>query len=213
MKKNLIYIAFLCGLIIMGCSREDSTIVSPGSQNVSISEKPNWLKAAEAQGVKLLSLPPNTEKSLEKSTSVTKYIYYNRFGNLSIYDSYKSNNRFVVVIANLTILPYSLEKSSWITMGFASEYLVSNVSLGPVDMNFGPDGTSFKKPALLNIVAQGLDLSGWSQEDNLQLACFNEDTQLWEVVPSQRIIFNVKTGYLQCVNGQLSHFSRYGFIK
>ena len=213
MKKFLLNIIVLGGLFLIGCSQEDSSVIGPTTQNNSILEKPNWLKAAEAQGVKILSLPPSTEKSLDKRTEVTKYVYFNRASNLSIYDSYKSNNHFVVIIANLTILPYSLEKSTWITMGFASDYLVTNVTLGPVDMNFGPDGITFKKPALFNLVAYGLDLTGWSEGDNLQLACFNENTQLWEAVPSQKIMFNVKTGFLQCVNGQLSHFSRYGFIK
>jgi|WetSurMetagenome_2_1015567.scaffolds.fasta_scaffold51770_2 hypothetical protein len=213
MKKFLLYTVFLGSLILAGCSREDNSIVGPTTQNNSISEKPNWLKAAEAQGVKLLSLPPSTEQSLKKSSFVTKYVFYNRTSILSIRDFYKSNDRFVLILASLTIRPYSLNNSDWITMGFADDYLVSNVSLGPVDMNFGPDGTSFNKPALLNIIAQGLDLSNWSQDDDLKLACFNEDTQLWEVVPCQKIIFNVKTGFLQCVNGQLSHFSRYGFIK
>ena len=215
MKKLLFFLFFMGGLIFFGCSHEDNSVVSPVTQDKSVAEKPAWLKAAEDQGLTLLTLPPNTEKSLQKRTSTTKYVQYDKWSFLSISDKYKSGRQFVTILASLTIRPYSLESNQWISMGFTDDYLVTdvNVQLGPVDMSFGPNGTDFLKPALLNVVAYGLDLSAWSQDDNIQLACYNESTGRWEIVPAARIIFNVRLGYLQCVNGELSHFSRYGFVK
>jgi hypothetical protein len=207
MKKSIFLLLLVLGLAFFGCSKEDNSIVGPSTQNNSIVEKPAWLKAAEAQGVQLLTLPPSTEKSLEKRSEVTKYVRYDRWNIVSISNSYKCDNRRVSINASLTIPSNSLNQDTWITMGFVDDYLMSDVNL-----SFGPDGTEFNKPAFLNIFAYGLDLSGWSQNDDPKLAAYNESTGQWEVVPFQKVYFNVENGSLWCYS-QLTHFSRYGFIK
>ena len=214
MKKLLLFLLFIGGLVFFGCSKEDNSIVSPIAHDKPVADKPAWLKAAEAQGLQLIPLTPNTEKSLEKKTSeTTKYVRYDKLTVISILDMYRSDRRMVVLFASLTIRPFSLKESMDITMEFTDDEF-STVSLGPVDLSFNPGGTDFIKPALLNVVATGLDLSGLSQNDQLQLACYDDVSTRWIYpIPAAKISFNVRTGSLICINGEIHHFSRYGFVK
>ena len=77
-----------------------------------------------------------------------------------------------------------------------------------VDMEFGPHGTTFLMPVLLNITAVGLDLSE-ANEETLDLYYDNPDTGQWEKVERENVIITKSTGTLQIVNARIPHFSRY----
>ena len=77
-----------------------------------------------------------------------------------------------------------------------------------VDMEFGPHGTTFLMPVLLNITAVGLDLSE-ANEETLDLYYDNPDTGQWEKVERENVIVTKSTGTLQIVNARIPHFSRY----
>ena len=51
--------------------------------------------------------------------------------------------------------------------------------MGAMDMVFSPHGTIFNQPALLTIVASGLNLSGYNPND-LGIYYHNEITGQWE---------------------------------
>ncbi len=68
-----------------------------------------------------------------------------------------------------------------------------------VDMEFGQHGTAFKRPALLRILAVGLDL------ENVNLRTLNiyhdkPETEQWEKVKRKRVIVNMEEGYVKILN-------------
>jgi len=77
-----------------------------------------------------------------------------------------------------------------------------------VDMEFGPHGTTFHIPVLLNITAVGLDLREVNEE-TLDLYYDNPETGQWEKVVNEGIEILKSSGYLRVLNAELPHFSRY----
>ena len=77
-----------------------------------------------------------------------------------------------------------------------------------VDMEFGPHGTTFLTPVLLNITAVGLDLREVNEE-TLALYYDNPETRQWEKVVNEGIEILKSSGYLRVLNAELPHFSRY----
>ncbi len=77
-----------------------------------------------------------------------------------------------------------------------------------VDMEFGPHGTTFLVPILLNITALGLDLREVNEE-TLDLYYDNPETGQWEKVVNEGIEILKSSGYLRVLNAELPHFSRY----
>jgi len=77
-----------------------------------------------------------------------------------------------------------------------------------VDMEFGPHGTTFLTPILLNITAVGLDLREVNEE-TLALYYDNPETGQWEKVVNEGIEILKSSGYLRVLNAELPHFSRY----
>jgi len=77
-----------------------------------------------------------------------------------------------------------------------------------VDMEFGPHGTTFLTPVLLNITAVGLDLREVNEE-TLALYYDNPETGQWEKVVNEGIEILKSSVYLRVLNAELPHFSRY----
>ena len=107
------------------------------------------------------------------------------------------------VVASLNILPGALNEDKDISISVDDEQI-----LGDVYLTFGPHGTVFNTPALLNIEAHGLDLSGFDPS-TIQVYYDNTDTGNWELMQSSHIIVNQNEGYIKVVDAQLPHFSRY----
>ncbi len=104
---------------------------------------------------------------------------------------------------SLKILPWSIPQNTYISMSTDDAYL-----MGDVYLTFGPHGTLFNPPALLTFKASGLDLSGINP-DLVNIFYVNEDTGLWELMPSESITVDVEAGYIEVINAEFSHFSRY----
>ncbi len=118
-------------------------------------------------------------------------------------DEYSYNNAGGGVKINLNILPYSITKNAYISITTDDEYL-----LGDVYLTFGPHGTLFDPPAILNFEVSGLNLSG-IDPDLVDIFYVNPSTSLWEPMPRTSIIVNIETGYINVVDAEFSHFSRY----
>lgn len=212
--KHSILFAVIVILFLAGCQKE-SSIVSPNESSLTANTKstvePNWQIAAEKQGLRFIQVPASSKdvQSLSKRGTCTKYAEVEKYTYLSIAYKYKADNgNDIEANVSLTIQPNSLEEDQWLTMSFTDKYLV-----GTVDLTFGPHGTSFLKPALLNVTATGMDFNGLTANDKIALMYFNESTGNWEAVPTESIEWDINSGYFKCINGQLPHFSRYGFTR
>ena len=104
---------------------------------------------------------------------------------------------------NLEIPPYSIVENTYISLSTDDAYL-----MGDVYLTFGPHGTLFSPPAILNFQVSGLDLSG-IDPDLVDIFYDNQDNGLWELMPRESITIDVEAGYIEVEDAEFSHFSRY----
>ena len=126
--------------------------------------------------------------SVQKGQRLDESSYNNAGGGLKI---------------SLTIPPYSIDENTYLSMSTDDEYL-----MGSVYMTFGPHGTLFSPPALLDFKVSGLDLTG-IDPDLVDIYYDNEDAGVWELMPSRSKIVNTEAGYIEVEDAEFSHFSRY----
>ena len=136
--------------------------------------------------------------SLNKIVSVSKTITVEEGGVIEL--------RLVIddegsVYTNITleVLPNTLSEDTEISITIDDE---------SIDFIFSPHGTIFSQPAILNIYAMGLDLSG---VDPNEIGIFydNPDTGQWEQMENEGISVNISTGHASVQNAKIPHFSRY----
>lgn len=140
-----------------------------------------------------------SDNSLKKVTTVSKWITAQNGGLLSL--QHVGNG--IQVNSSLYILPGAMSQDAEISLTLDDENF-----MGAMDMVFSPHGTIFKQPALLTIVASGLDLSGYNPDD-LGIYYYNEITGQWEEMQRDAFIVDINTGSIILQNARLPHFSRY----
>jgi len=209
MKKLLLFPVLLVMVLVTGCQKEESISGPANSSAVTSVSKPAWLTAAEKQGLKLINFKTQSSETVSLEKMVSKTVWGTVKGGAYLGLSYRSAGKYGMTTADvsLNILPNALQKDMSITMSFDGEYMMSDV-----DLTFGPHGTQFLRPALLNVIATGLDLSAYPKGmTNLYLWYYNETTGVWEKMNSDFAYIDANNGILICCNGYLPHFSRYGF--
>ncbi len=72
---------------------------------------------------------------------------------------------------------------------------------------FGDHGTNFNVPAEIKLDLEGLDLSGYG-EDEIDLYGFDRDTDTWFLVPRNYKVIELDQGKIQGI-WYFDHFSRY----
>lgn len=153
---------------------------------------------------------PNAPTGLKKELTATRWISAKYGGLLQISYSYyvPGTYRKVTVLATLRVPAGAVPYDQYLTMRLDDQTLS-----GSVDMNvmFGPHGTTFYRPALLSIVTTGLDLSSIPSSANVQLYYYNTDTGTYEPMTVKMAQYNLSSGMIQCLDGELPHFSRYAF--
>lgn len=209
--KRLVSLAMLVTacLWLSACQSENPVEQSVSSQT-DAAAKPQWVKAAEAQGLKIIELPKSENyASLDRLVYFSRYCDATQLNTLNIsYRIQTGYTRYVNVRASIQVPKGALPKSDYLTMQFSQEYLSTGV-----DLTFGPHGTNFLTPALLNVEATGLDLRGWNPDDRIDLYYYNQVLGVWEKMETERIYLDVRNGIFRCINGKLPHFSRYGFTR
>ena len=75
-------------------------------------------------------------------------------------------------------------------------------------MEFGPPGTVFANPALLNIIAVNLNLKKVNLQ-TLGIYYDNPETGQWQKIASENVVVDKEHGFLRIRNAQIPHFSRY----
>ena len=138
--------------------------------------------------------------SLKKMIPVSQKVTRKDGGELIIdYKGLEHNNGNVEVKMTLTVLAGAISRDAVLQMGLDDQSFL---------MSFGPHGITFSPPALLNIEARNLDLSGVNPE-TLTLYYLDSKTDEWVEMQTAEIIVNQEEGYLKFVDGQIPHFSRY----
>jgi hypothetical protein len=107
------------------------------------------------------------------------------------------------VSVNLQILPNAIDEDKQMSISLDDEQIA-----GDVQLTFGPHGTVFNPPAILNVEVSGLDLIGIDPA-SINVYYINQELGQWQLMQSEEIIVRQNEGYIQVVNALLPHFSRY----
>ena len=102
-------------------------------------------------------------------------------------------------IVTLTVLPNSVKETTELSL------IMDKKSF---DMGFGPAGTVFENPALLNIIGVNLNLKKVNLE-TLGIYYDNPQTGQGQKIASENIVVDKEHGFLRIRDAQIPHFSRY----
>ncbi len=136
---------------------------------------------------------------LNKIVTVSKLITWADGGDLKL--DCKGDNGQVKVV--LKVESQTISQDAELSISMDDEELS-----GYFDMVFSPHGITFSSPAILDINAKDLDLSG-IDPDKVNIYYDNEDTGAWEVMNVQTIAVNISSGTIIIQGAELPHFSRY----
>ena len=195
-------------VLLLACTSETDIITSPQT-TVQTLQKPVWVEAAEAQGLEVVMLPTNTNITQYKISSTSKVVSRDTEALLQTnfnYDTFDKNE--VRVNVSLNVPAGALSKEKELSMNI-EDMITGKYAV----LQFGPHGTEFNTPVLLNFAAEGLNLSNWDRSSSPKLMYYNPDSNMWEKMNSEEIRVNYEKGSITCINGELPHFSRFGFIK
>ncbi len=194
-------LAFVLALLALSCTENPLTSVPEKATQPQVSEK----------AITFIPLP-KAPAGLKKDgvLSVSKLISARYGGMLQIDANYpiEGTNNKVVVHVKLQIPRYALPYDQTLTMTLDEETLTGSVDVNVV---FGPHGTRFLRPALFDIDADGLNLSSLPPDTKVQLYYFNPDSGNYEPMNVKKAMYNFRAGKIQCLDGELPHFSRYAF--
>ena len=226
--KNLVLSFVLAGVLIFGCSCDDS-IVGPDSQDMDISPEMSIANENENLDIALPSFHKKDKKgNKDTGLSVTGLIEAKKSSEL-VMDSYyeadsdgqdhgkkdkhdkkdkkdkkgkkgKHGDR-VEVYAKIDYPANSVDEDVTITMTFNPETGV---------FTFGPSMV-FNKDAKLTVKLKGLDLEGVDKKD-VDFVYHRLDGTV-EYVKHSNISINEKKGELKVENIKIRHFSRFGFVR
>jgi hypothetical protein len=197
MKASTAAIALLLGAL-------SSTMGSGCRNDGPLSPENNTIAAQEPDFIKL---PKNM--SLQKIVGDTALITPEQGGKLSLafkyrYTSSTGDQRVLDARMTLTFPRGAVEDSIVASLRLDDEVLKSSV-----DITFNPHGSTFLKPALLDVDIRGMDFAGYSPKDKLWL--YYDDNGTWVKMAAKKVEFDLKEGKLKCDDGELPHFSRYAF--
>ncbi|PIU45466.1 MAG: hypothetical protein COS95_03750 [Ignavibacteriales bacterium CG07_land_8_20_14_0_80_59_12] len=196
-RPNMIFGIVLVAVmtLLAGCSTLDNPVGVPANPAVgtgSVSPTPT-----------LIFLPRSGGGPLSKDITVSKFITALSGGLLKVHGEYLDEGRAVTVRTDMSlrIAPQSISESGWFSIALDDEMLAAD---------FGPGGTAFRTPALLDMTTTGLDLSAVPEGANVHLYWYDPATASWEPM-SANITVSRSRGKIVCEDGEIPHFSRYGF--
>jgi hypothetical protein len=175
-------------------------LLGVGCQKDNPIETPNTSKE---QAPQFLKLPPRA--GLNKIITASSPIYVKGGGKVNLKDEEKdaTGKKVFELEIELKFDDKSVSNDFVASLTTDASYLMSSV-----DLAFGPEGTTFLRPANLKVHVKGMDLSGLTDKSVVNLYYDNNGT--WELMDGD-VKLHVKDGELQCDNGKLPHFSRYAF--
>ena len=141
----------------------------------------------------------NATGSLQKTTTVSKFIKKKKGGTISLYHA----NWEIGLEANVIL---KIPKNALSDDATIELTLNDDEFLGSLDVEFHPHGITFNEPAILDIWAQGVDLSNLPL-DSLDIYYDNQTAGAWELMP--RTEFVAYGNQVEVVGARIPHFSRY----
>jgi hypothetical protein len=192
-KKLILLLLALFGLALVGC--EQDTPLQAIDNNSS--PEPTAVSAS-GKTIHFLGFAEKNKNTLNKKKKTEEYIQKDKGGDIKLDD--KTTIREVKF--HLKIPKNSIDFGKLVSM----EYDDQNFE-GFADLVFGPHGTQFSSPALLDFEVKGLDLTGVNPED-VKLFYVNENGQ-WEEMVAKKIEVKVQDGKVKIDDAELPHFSRY----
>ena len=118
----------------------------------------------------------------------------------------ENGNTGTKVKVEVKVLPDALEEDTEISIGLLNPaYAMLNV-----DLEFREHGTQFLIPAEVKLDLVGLDLSGYDDEEALDLYWYNPEDDTWYPVPYQFKKVELDLGKVQGI-WYFEHFSRYAW--
>jgi hypothetical protein len=161
--------------------------------------------------LQILSFGP--QKSLKKVVRASKFIEKNTGGRIVLNYEYDCGGQEIEVGIKLQILPNAIDEDGEFELSIDDAQF-----LGELDVLFGPHGTIFSIPAILNIDIEIEDYDpSVSNLHNLDLDIYydNEQTGQWEFMPSDGVEVQLVCDdgeyelKIRVRNALMSHFSRY----
>ncbi len=207
-NKNIILLftgILIFGLIsgFSGCSKNTPFTPNDAGQELLSVNQPISPSGKQINFITWNNEQKDGIRSLNKSYTASEWISKRKGGALymGVEGTVKGGNG-VSVKTHFAVTPNSISEDAEVTLTFDDE---------KIDFVFGPSGTTFDPPALLNLVIYGLDLTGVDSE-SIGFYYVSPDGA-WEIMPSEQVIVNQKYGFIRIVNAQISHFSRYALSK
>ncbi len=183
--KKLFLILALVSLTFFGCQQQDSPLEPAGSYNNGILSKKKT----------------NTDTKIRSHYSKTYTINGKKGGRIREKHTWvDSTGNAIVMEATLTIPRGAFEGNLTFDIIFDLENL---------SVELYPSPYTFDKPVLLNLLFEGVDLTG-TDLNNMDFKYKSSDGQVYSVVYESKII---ESNYLEIVQAQLPHFSRYGWTR
>ena len=147
--------------------------------------------------------------SLQKLVGDTALITPAHGGELKLNFKYKyvsstGVQKDLSVDMRLTFPPGAVDDSLVASLRVDDQVLRSSV-----DIAFNPHGSTFHKPAVLNVDVKGMDVAGFEPKTPIWLYYYDNGT--WVKMVAKKIEFNFDQGEIKCDHGELPHFSRYAF--
>ena len=186
LKTTLILTLFIVGLLFNGCANDNPVALSSN-------------QTANGKEIKFLTLIDQNSNSLSKVTNASTWISKTTGGTLHMHHIADYGSPRPEVTVDLVVAPGAIDYSKTISMTF-DDYNSTSIE-------FGPHGTQFSTPAILNAEAKYFDLTGFDP-NSLKFFYVNENG-VWEEYPFYQITVNPSTGTIKITGAVIPHFSRY----
>lgn len=193
MKKLLMLVAVV-GFFLAGCQDSNNMgVVGPENTVETPSNTVSFVKLPASLEPRPMHKPIPFEITPE-SGGVVHYS-----------DTYQSANGQVTVDVKLNFPPGAVTETMVVSVDISNDQLT-----GELKLDFGPSPTQFLKPALLTFSAQGLSASDLPSDPNSIKFVFM-DNGTYVPMNCKKISINVNKGELTIQDGEVPHFSRYGW--
>lgn len=177
---------FAIAILLNGCSNDNPVTVSTDQESNS-------------KNIKFLTLIEQNAEALQKVTTAQKWINKSSGGTLHMHHIADYGWPRPEVIVDLVVPAGAIDYSKPISMTFDDYNCTSIV--------FGPHGTQFSTPAVLNVEAKYFDLTGF--DPNVLKFYYVNDNGVWEEYPYYEITVDASTGTIKITGAVIPHFSRY----
>ena len=188
---SLIAMVLTVGLVLnfVGCM--NTSPVVPEANSFSSKSGPQFISLGKRN--------PSLNKIIKVSSLVTR-----EDGGELVLEFKAHKKKGVQVKLVLEVPPESISEDAELTLSIDDEMLIANV-----DIQFGPHGITFSKPALLSVEAESLDLSGIDSDAEIGFYYFDPETCQWEEMEAEEIEVDLDEGEIEAEDCKVPHFSRY----